>query len=280
MAVFAHPPAISKFIALKSIRKISCLTAYSAPVAAALDTHCDLLLVGDSLAMAVYGLDSTRDVDLDTMIRHGAAVKRRAKAALVIVDLPAGSYEDSPAQALASAERVMREAGADGVKLEGGVAMREQVYAITTAGIPVMGHIGLLPQQANSIKEFRITGRTQSEAANLMSDAKALVDTGVFSIVCEGIFEPVAHKIAEFCSVPPIGIGASGTCDGQILVSDDMLGMFDAYVPKFVHKFADLQSVIGDAAAAYRQAVEDGSFPALANLYTANSHNRKSKDPS
>ena len=171
-------------------------------MAAALDTHCDLLLVGDSLAMAVYGLDSTRDVDLDTMIRHGAAVKRRAKAALVIVDLPAGSYEDSPAQALASAERVMREAGADGVKLEGGVAMREQVYAITTAGIPVMGHIGLLPQQANFIKEFRITGRTQSEAANLMSDAKALVDAGVFSIVCEGIFEPVAHKIAEFCSVP------------------------------------------------------------------------------
>ena len=269
MAVFAPPPAISKFIALKSIRKISCLTAYSAPMAAALDTHCDLLLVGDSLAMAVYGLDSTLDVNLEVMIWHGAAVKRRAEQAVVIVDLPAGTYESSPAQAVATAKRVIEETGADGVKLEGGVAMQEQIAAITGAGIPVMAHIGLLPQHATTRKEFRITGRTEAEATQLQADAAAVAAAGAFSVVMEGIIEPVARRIADTCPIPTIGIGASPACDGQILVSDDMLGMFDAYVPKFVRKFDDLQATIGTAAASYRDAVLNGSFPGPDNLYHA-----------
>ena len=189
MAGITHPAKIADFMALKSKRKIVCLTAYTASMAAALDAYCDLLLVGDSLAMAIYGLNSTRDVDLDTMIRHGAAVERRANNALVIIDLPAGSYENSPQQACASARRVIDETGADGIKLEGGALMQAHVAAIVGAGIPVMGHVGLLPQQAKSIREFRITGRSNEEAAQLMRDIDALTEAGVFSIVFEGIIE-------------------------------------------------------------------------------------------
>ena len=258
---------VSAFRALKGQRKIVCLTAYTAPMAAALDQHCDLLLVGDSLAMVVYGMDNTRDIDLDTMIRHGKAVMRRQENALVAIDLPAGSYEDSPQQALASARRVINETGAHGVKLEGGVAIQAQVEAITGAGIAVMGHIGLLPQHAESVRQFRITGKTDEEAAQLMRDCEALIKAGVFGIVMEGIVEPVASVVAAACQVPSIGIGASPNCDGQILVTEDMLGMFDAYIPKFVRKFATLQPDITAAAMAYNQAVIAGDFPEADHLY-------------
>lgn len=260
-------PQIADFMALKGQRKIVCLTAYSAPMAHALDPHCDMLLVGDSVAMVIYGMDTTQNADLDMMIRHGEAVMRRRKSSLVVIDLPAGSYENSPPQALASASEIMAKTGADAVKLEGGTDLAPHVKCIVDSGIPVLGHIGLLPQHAVAGAAFRITGRSEEEANQLHKDANAIVEAGVFGIVLEGIIEPVAASIAIGCKVPTIGIGASASCDGQILVTDDLLGLYDAFTPKFVRKFANLQDDIGVAAADYRAAVIDGSFPTKDHLF-------------
>ena len=260
-------PQIADFMALKGQRKIVCLTAYSAPMAHALDPHCDMLLVGDSVAMVIYGMDTTQNADLDMMIRHGEAVMRRRKSSLVVIDLPAGSYENSPAQALASASEIMAKTGADAVKLEGGTDLAPHVKCIVDSGIPVLGHIGLLPQHAVAGAAFRITGRSEEEANQLHKDANAIVEAGVFGIVLEGVIEPVAASIAIGCKVPTIGIGASTSCDGQILVTDDVLGLYDAFTPKFVRKFANLQDDIGAAAADYRAAVIDGSFPTKDHLF-------------
>ena len=258
---------IAQFKALKGQRKIVCLTAYSAPMAHALDAHCDLLLVGDSVAMVLYGMDTTQGADLDMMIRHGQAVMRRRQNALVIIDLPAGSYENSPQQALASARRVLDETGADGVKLEGGSDIAGHVALLAESGIAVLAHIGLLPQHVSSKSGFRITGRKAEEAAQLAADASALSQAGVFGIVMEGIIEPVAASITANCTVPTIGIGASPACDGQILVTEDILGLYDAFTPKFVEKFADLQNDIGVAAAAFHKAVVSGTFPQKQHLF-------------
>ena len=260
-------PQIADFMALKGQRKIVCLTAYSAPMAHALDPHCDMLLVGDSVAMVIYGMDTTQNADLDMMIRHGEAVMRRRKSSLVVIDLPAGSYENSPPQALASASEIMAKTGADAVKLEGGTDLAPHVKCLVDSGIPVLGHIGLLPQHAVAGAAFRITGRSEEEANQLHKDANAIVEAGVFGIVLEGIIEPVATSIAIGCKVPTIGIGASASCDGQILVTDDVLGLYDAFTPKFVRKFANLQDDIGAAAADYRAAVIDGNFPTKDHLF-------------
>ena len=260
-------PQIADFMALKGQRKIVCLTAYSAPMAHALDPHCDMLLVGDSVAMVIYGMDTTQNADLNMMIRHGEAVMRRRKSSLVVIDLPAGSYENSPAQALASASEIMARTGADAVKLEGGTNLAPHVKCLVDSGIPVLGHIGLLPQHAVAGAAFRITGRSEEEANQLHKDANAIVEAGVFGIVLEGIIEPVAASIAIGCKVPTIGIGASASCDGQILVTEDVLGLYDAFTPKFVRKFANLQDDIGAAAADYRAAVIDGSFPTKDHLF-------------
>ena len=260
-------PQIADFMALKGQRKIVCLTAYSAPMAHALDPHCDMLLVGDSVAMVIYGMGTTQNADLDMMIRHGEAVMRRRKSSLVVVDLPAGSYENSPPQALASASKIMAKTGADAVKLEGGTDLAPHVKCLVDSGIPVLGHIGLLPQHAVAGAAFRITGRSEEEANQLHKDANAIVEAGVFGIVLEGIIEPVAASIAIGCKVPTIGIGASTSCDGQILVTDDVLGLYDGFTPKFVRKFANLQDDIGAAAADYRAAVIDGSFPTKNHLF-------------
>jgi 3-methyl-2-oxobutanoate hydroxymethyltransferase len=260
-------PQIADFMALKGQRKIVCLTAYSAPMAHALDPHCDMLLVGDSVAMVIYGMGTTQNADLDMMIRHGEAVMRRRKSSLVVVDLPAGSYENSPPQALASASEIMAKTGADAVKLEGGTDLAPHVKCLVDSGIPVLGHIGLLPQHAVAGAAFRITGRSEEEANQLHKDANAIVEAGVFGIVLEGIIEPVAASIAIGCKVPTIGIGASTSCDGQILVTDDVLGLYDGFTPKFVRKFANLQDDIGAAAADYRAAVIDGSFPTKDHLF-------------
>ena len=260
-------PQIADFMALKGQRKIVCLTAYSAPMAHALDPHCDMLLVGDSVAMVIYGMDTTQNADLDMMIRHGEAVMRRRKSSLVVIDLPAGSYENSPPQALASASEIMAKTGADAVKLEGGTDLAPHVKCIVDSGIPVLGHIGLLPQHAVAGAAFRITGRSEEEANQLHKDANAIVEAGVFGIVLEGIIEPVAASVAIGCKVPTIGIGASASCDGQILVTEDLLGLYDAFTPKFVRKFANLQDDIGAAAADYRAAVIDGSFPTKDHLF-------------
>jgi 3-methyl-2-oxobutanoate hydroxymethyltransferase len=260
-------PQIADFMALKGQRKIVCLTAYSAPMAHALDPHCDMLLVGDSVAMVIYGMGTTQNADLDMMIRHGEAVMRRRKSSLVVIDLPAGSYENSPPQALASASEIMAKTGADAVKLEGGTDLAPHVKCLVDSGIPVLGHIGLLPQHAVAGAAFRITGRSEEEANQLHKDANAIVEAGVFGIVLEGIIEPVAASIAIGCKVPTIGIGASTSCDGQILVTDDVLGLYDGFTPKFVRKFANLQDDIGAAAADYRAAVIDGSFPTKDHLF-------------
>ena len=260
-------PQIADFMALKGQRKIVCLTAYSAPIAHALDPYCDMLLVGDSVAMVIYGMDTTQNADLNMMIRHGEAVMRRRKSSLVVIDLPAGSYENSPAQALASASEIMAKTGAEAVKLEGGTDLAPHVKCLVDSGIPVLGHIGLLPQHVVSGAVFRITGRSEEEANQLHKDANAIVKAGVFGIVLEGIIEPVAASIAIGCKVPTIGIGASVSCDGQILVTEDALGLYDAFTPKFVRKFANLQDDIGAAAADYRAAVIDGSFPTKDHLF-------------
>ena len=260
-------PQIADFMALKGQRKIVCLTTYSAPMAHALDPHCDMLLVGDSVAMVIYGMDTTQNADLNMMIRHGEAVMRRRKSSLVVIDLPAGSYENSPAQALASASEIMARTGADAVELEGGADLAPHVKCLVDSGIPVLGHIGLLPQHAVAEAAFRITGRSEEEANQLHIDANALVAAGVFGIVMEGIIEPVAASIAMGCKVPTIGIGASAACDGQILVTEDVLGLYDAFTPKFVRKFANLQNDISAAAIGYRAAVIDGSFPTKDHLF-------------
>ena len=260
-------PQIADFMVLKGQRKIVCLTAYSAPMAHALDPHCDMLLVGDSVTMVIYGMDTTQNADLDMMIRHGEAVIRRRKTSLVVIDLPAGSYENSPPQALASASEIMAKTGADAVKLEGGTDLAPHVKCLVDSGIPVLGHIGLLPQHVVSGTVFRITGRSEEEANQLHKDANAIVEAGVFGIVLEGIIEPVAASIAIGCKVPTIGIGASASCDGQILVTEDVLGLYDAFTPKFVRKFANLQVDIGTVAAYYRAAVIDGSFPTKDHLF-------------
>ena len=260
-------PSIDNFVALKGQRKIVCLTAYSAPMANVLDPHCDLLLVGDSVGMVVYGMDTTQNVDLNTMIRHGQAVMRRRKSALVVIDLPSGSYENSPKQALVSANEIITKTGADAVKLEGGADFAPHIKCLVESGIPVLGHIGLLPQRTASGMAFRIKGRTANEASQLHKDSDALADAGVFGIVMEGIVEPVAASIAKSSKVITIGIGASATCDGQILVTDDMLGLYDAFTPKFVRKFTNLQDDISSAVECYCAAVIDGSFPAKDHLF-------------
>jgi len=255
---------IAAFQALKGRRKLVCLTAYTAPVAAALDPFRDLLLVGDSVGMVVYGMETTHEVSLEMIVRHGQAVMRRRQNALVVVDLPKGSYEDSPQQALDNAHLLLDQTGADAVKLEGGADRATTLAYLCSTGMQVMGHIGLLPQSASVM---RATGRTTEEAEQLAADMQAIAAAGAFSIVLEGISEPVAASLARNCPVPSIGIGASAACDGQILVTDDMLGLYDGHRPKFVRPFADMKSGVTAAVKAYRTAVIDGSFPDKKEVY-------------
>jgi len=246
---------------------IVALTAYTAPQAKFLDAHCDLLLVGDSLAMVVYGLETTRGVTLDIMIAHGRAVVRGAQQALVVVDLPHGTYESDPAQAVLSAKRVMEETGAQAVKLEGGEERAAQVAAIVDAGIPVLGHVGLLPQKAEHRGAFKIQGKDDAGARQVMADAHAIAKAGAFALVIEGTVEPVARAITAEIDIPTIGIGASPSCDGQILVTNDMVGLFADFTPKFVKRYADLGSAMEEAAKTYAEEVRARTFPGLEHCF-------------
>jgi len=237
------------------------LTAYTTPMAKALDPHCDFVLVGDSLGMVLYGFDSTLPVTLDMMINHGAAVVRGTRRACVLVDMPFGTYQEGPAQAFRSAARVMAETGCAGVKLEGGVEMAETIAFLTQRGVPVLAHIGLTPQAVNALGGFRSQGRTMDEAERLMRDAQAVAEAGAFAIVIEGTIEPVARAITEKVAVPTIGIGASPACDGQILVTEDVVGLFSDFTPKFVKRYAALGAALGEAAAAYAEDVRARRFP-------------------
>lgn len=243
------------------------LTAYTTPMARALDPHVDVLLVGDSLGMVLYGLPSTLGVSLETMIAHGAAVVRGARRACVVVDMPFGSYQESREQAFRNAARVLSETNAQAVKLEGGVEMAETIRFLTGRGVPVCGHVGLMPQSVNVAGGFRATGRTEDEAARVTADAIAVAEAGAFAIVVEGTLEPVAAELTRRVPVPTIGIGASAECDGQVLVIDDVLGTFNDFTPRFVKRYAELGVSIGEAAAAYAADVRARRFPAPENTF-------------
>lgn len=244
------------------------LTAYTARMAQILDAHCDMLLVGDSLGQVIYGLPSTLPVTLDMMCAHGAAVVRGSYHSLVVVDMPFGSYEASPAQAFASASRVMAETGCAAVKLEGGEAMAETIAFLSARGIPVMGHVGLTPQAVNALGGYAARGRSEAEHAKIIADTRAVADAGAFAIVIEGVLEPIAVAATQSVPVPTIGIGASAACDGQVLVIDDMMGMFER-VPRFVKRYADMAGLIDETAARYAAEVRARAFPGEEQVYRA-----------
>lgn len=255
--------------ARKNADPIVCITAHSAPMAGFMDPHVDLLLVGDSLGMMVYGLDTTVGVTLDIMIAHGKAVVRGSSKACVIVDLPFGSYQASPVDAFKAAARVMSETGCAGVKLEGGAVMAPTVEYLVSRGIPVMGHIGLTPQSINVLGGFRVQGKTSEDAKKLVADAKLLADAGAFSVVVEGTVEPVAREITKACPVPTIGIGASAGCDGQVIVAEDILGLYSAFMPKFAKRYAMLGDEVSKVVSTYAADVRARRFPAPENTYGA-----------
>ena len=256
-----RPIGVPDIRARKGKEPLVCLTAYTAPIAKLLDSHVDLLLVGDSLAMVVYGMDSTLGVSLDMMIAHGKAVARSARHACVVVDLPFGSYEESPELAYRAAARVLAETGCAAVKLEGGVAMAPTIRFLAGRHIPVLAHIGLTPQSVNAFGGFRVQGRGEEQAAQVMADAHAVTEAGAFGVVIEGVPEPLGRAITEAIGIPTIGIGASPSCDGQILVTDDMLGLFSDFTPKFVKRFASLGASVEAAVQAYAAEVTARRFP-------------------
>ena len=252
--------------ARKGVEPIVSLTAYHAHTAAIADEHVDFLLVGDSLGMVMHGFESTLPVPLDLMITHGRAVMRGAKRALVVVDMPFGSYEESPAQAFRSAARVIKETECGAIKLEGGARMAETIQYLTERGIPVMAHIGLTPQSFNVMGGFKTQGRTKDQWQALEDDAVAVTQAGAFALVLEAIAEPLAARITKAVPIPTIGIGASAECDGQILVMEDMLGL-SPRVPKFVKEFGNVGAAIGGAIEAYAGEVRARTFPAAEHTY-------------
>jgi len=247
---------------------VVCLTAYTAPMAELLDESCDLLLVGDSVGMVVHGLPNTVGVTLEMMILHGQAVMRGSRRAMVVIDMPFGSYEGSAQEAYANAARLMKETGAQAVKVESGPTVAETIDYMVTRGVPVMGHVGLRPQAVLVDGGFKAKGRAADERARILEEAKATAAAGAFALVVEGVAEGLAREITEAVSVPTIGIGASAGCDGQILVTDDMLGLFD-WTPKFVRRYADLRGEILRAADAYAEDVRARRFPGPAEIYFA-----------
>lgn len=237
------------------------LTAYTAPIARAMDAEVDFILVGDSLAMTIYGESSTVGVDLDTMVRHGRAVVRACRHACVVVDLPFGSYQASPQQAFLSASRILMETGCDAVKLEGGEEMAETVDFLVRRGVPVMGHIGLTPQAINVLGGFKTQGKDEAAVRKLLADGRALDEAGCFSLVVEGVIESAARQVNAAVKTPTIGIGASVECDGQILVIDDVIGLFADFKPKFVKRYAAILPAIQEAIRTYAREVRERKFP-------------------
>lgn len=252
--------------ARKGGEPIVTLTAYHAHTAAVADDLVELLLVGDSLGMVMHGLESTLPVTMEMMILQGQAVVRGSRRALVVVDMPFGSYEESPAEAFRACSRMLKETGAGAVKLEGGVRMAETIRFLTERGVPVMGHIGLTPQSVLTLGGFKAQGREEKDWEAILADARAVDEAGAFSIVVEGVAEPLGAKITELCKAPTIGIGASAACDGQILVMEDMLGLNER-VPKFVKKYGTLRDHIRGAIESYSEEVRARTFPAPEHTY-------------
>src|SRR5947209_18092723 len=250
----------------KGAEPIVALTSYHAHTARLLDRHCDLLLVGDSLGMVMHGLETTVPVTLDMMILQGLAVMRGSQRALVVVDMPFGSYEASKEQAFMSAARVMKETGCGTIKLEGGRRMAETIAFLVERGVPTMGHIGLTPQSINTIGSFRAQGRSEADWGPIEDDARAVAQAGAFSVVIEAVAEPLARRISAAVQIPTIGIGGSVACDGHILVLEDMLGL-SPWVPKFVKRYGELGPSIEAAVAAYAADVRARAFPGPEHVY-------------
>ena len=253
--------------AMKGAQPIVSLTAYSAPMARALDEQTDMILVGDSLGMVIYGMDTTVGVSLDIMVAHGAAVVRATNHACVIVDLPFGAYQESPQAAFRAAARMMAETGCSGVKLEGGVEMAETVRFLNARGIPVLGHVGLMPQSVNAAGGFRVQGKTDDGARRVRSDASAIADAGAFAIVIENTVEALARSLTEELKVPTIGIGASPACDGQILVTEDIVGLGGDFTPRFAKRYAELGDGLRGAVEQYAEDVRARRFPAAEHCF-------------
>jgi 3-methyl-2-oxobutanoate hydroxymethyltransferase len=273
----AHPtPVPMKRLTIPAIRSrkadgvtaspVVMLTAYTVRMAQLLDPHCDLLLVGDSLGQVIYGLPSTVPVTLAMMAAHGAAVVRGSYQAVVIIDMPFGSYEASPQQAFESAAWLLKETGAAGVKLEGGAVMAETVAFLSARGIPVMGHVGLTPQAVNQLGGYGARGRSEAERARIVADAVAIDRAGAFAMVVEGVVEPIGVEITNAVSCLTIGIGASAACDGQVLVTEDMLGLFER-TPRFVKRYGDMASFVSETAALYATEVRARAFPTAEQTY-------------
>jgi 3-methyl-2-oxobutanoate hydroxymethyltransferase len=257
------PPDIR---ARKGTAPLVVLTAYSTPVARLVDPHCDIALVGDSVGMVIHGMPSTLGVTLEMMILHGKAVVRGCQKAMPVIDMPFGSYEEGPQQAFRNASRLMAETGAPAVKLEGGQHMAETIAFLTARGVPVMAHVGLTPQSVNTLGGYKVVGRAE-EADKVMADAKATEAAGAFSIVLEKVPEGLAGRITAALSIPTIGIGAGVKCDGQVLVVDDMLGLFTDFRPKFVKRYAELGKTADEAIAAYAAEVRSRAFPAAEHSF-------------
>ncbi len=252
------PPDIR---ARKGSQPLVVLTAYTTPVARLVDAHCDIALVGDSLGMVLHGMPSTLGVTLEMMILHGRAVVRGLSHAMAVIDMPFGSYEESPQQAYRNAARLMSETGAPAVKLEGGVHMQDTIAFLTARGVPVMAHIGLTPQAVNTLGGYKVVGR-DGEAEGVMADALAVQAAGAFAVVIEKVPVGLTARITQTLEIPTIGIGAGVNCDGQVLVVDDMLGLFTDFRPKFVKRYADLGRLADEAIAAYASEVRARTFPA------------------
>jgi 3-methyl-2-oxobutanoate hydroxymethyltransferase len=252
--------------ARKGGEPIVSLTSYHAHTARLVDRYCDVILVGDSLGMVMHGLETTVPVTLDMMILQGLAVMRGSRRALVVVDMPFGSYEASKEQAFMSAARVMKETGCGAIKVEGGRRMAETIAFLVERGVPVMGHVGLTPQSINTIGSFRAQGRDEADWAPIEDDARAVTEAGAFSVVIEAVAEPLARRITAAVAIPTIGIGGSVACDGQILVLEDMLGL-SPRVPRFVKRYSELGPSIEAAVAAYAADVRTRAFPGPEHVY-------------
>ncbi len=252
---------IAQLQRMKNKQPIVALTAYTAPMARLLDRHADILLVGDSLGMVVYGMENTLQVTMEMMINHGRAVVKSASNAFVVIDMPFRSFEKSPSHAFDNASLLIAETGAGAVKLEGGVEMAETIAYLCKRGIAVMGHIGLMPQRVDNGGGFHLQGREESRQAEIMADALAVESAGAFSMVIEHTISELATQVTKSLSIPTIGIGAGIGCDGQVLVSDDLLGLDRGSVPKFVKKYADLNGVIDKAVAIFADEVRSKKFP-------------------
>ena len=251
------PPDIR---ARKGQQPLVVLTAYTTPMARLVDAHCDMALVGDSVGMVLHGFASTLGVTMEMMILHGRAVTRGLSRAMAVIDMPFGSYEESPQQAFRNAARLLVETGAPAVKLEGGVQMAETIAFLTRRGVPVMAHIGLTPQSVNTLGGYKVVGRA-TEADGVMADARAVEDAGAFAVVLEKVPVGLSARITKVLTIPTIGIGAGRHCDGQVLVVDDMLGMFTDFRPKFVKRYAELAQTADQAIAAFAADVRAGAFP-------------------